>query len=545
MASLLINRIAFTRNVDEALASSPLKENLKEIQIAVSTKRTIAIKALRCKISKLRQQQLFTLVTLFKEQLDVIVDLLGSTKPAQVWSNECRFYSAPNGTVFCKCGENTITVGDHNPARNMLVVTSLSRVVRRAYFQACSAKGYLWLHGPPGTGKTETANDTAAMLGREFRRFDCSATWNVPKLMKYLNDGSKGAVLVFDSFSAVAPDIQRACIDAVAKAGNFAVFTGKSPPSTALAQSYNFSVKKMTVPCYDKIVQVMLSTEGFVDCDTLGTAIHECLQTCRKNCTKQSWYDFGLRAYKSCVAQAGAHGRTTGFANELKIVCNTVGSKLFSTATETDRPVVLAAVRKSFGQDAVIPKAWTNTSLERALPQIVQDVAETRHGVCVIGLPSDKVTACISAIQITADVKTIVVDNFSKQFNKTDHPLVSAMRQASQTTERVYVCLRLVGDCSPDVLSPLHSLLDDNRKIFLENNEVVALPRNMRIIVFAKNCDDWSPATVSRLSTVCGVLSPPVDWKAKYEEAQAKCVKLQEQLDTLHANLATLITSTE
>ena len=285
----------------------------------------------------------------------------------------------------------------------------------------------------------------------------------------------------------------------------------------------------------------MLSAEGFVDCDTLGTALHECLQTCRNKCTKQSWYDFGLRAYKSCVAQAGAHGRTTGFANELKILCDTVGSKLFSTATQTDQSVMLAAVRNSFGQDAVIPKAWTNTSLEHSLPQIVQDVAQTRHGVCVIGLPSDKVTGCIAAIQTTAEVKTIVVDNFTKNFNTADHPLVSAMKQASQTTDRVYVCLRLADDCSHDILSPLHSLLDDNKKIFLGHNEVVALPPNMRIIVFTKSCDDWSPATVSRVNTVCGVSAPPVDWKAKYEEAQAQVVKLQQQLNTLHANLAKLI----
>ena len=76
----------------------------------------------------------------------------------------------------------------------MLVVTSLSRVVRRVYFQACLGKGYLWLHGPPGTGKTETAKDTAAMLGREFRMYACSAKWKISELTKDLSEGAKAVL---------------------------------------------------------------------------------------------------------------------------------------------------------------------------------------------------------------------------------------------------------------------------------------------------------------------------------------------------------------
>lgn len=427
----------------------------------------------------------------------------------------------------------------------MLVITLLTRVVRRVYFQACLEKGYLWLHGPAGTGKTETAKDTAAMLGHDFRVFNCSGKWDISKLIKYLNDGTAAdaeTVLLFDEFPRVTPDMQRACIDALAKANRFAVFTGKSPPSAALAQNYKLFVQKMEVPCLEKIVQVMLGSEGIVDCDALGTAMYECVQTCQTSCSKQLWYDFGLRTVKACVVQSGMCGRATGFANEMKVVCDTLGAKLFSAATVTDKPVVLAAVKHAFGRDPVIPKAWTDGAPKETLPTMVRDVSQTRHGVCVVGL---RVETCISVIKETAGAKNVIEVNhnrYSKKFNHPDHPLVAAMRHASQTTQKVLVCVRLgSGFSGSDVLSPLHCLLDDNRKLCLETSEVIALPPNMRIIFFATDCTGWSPATVSRLGMVCGVLSPPVDWEAKYEEAQEKCVKLQEQLNNLHSNLSKLI----
>ena len=291
--AVLYQRICFTRMVDEALASSSIKKQLQSVFDTLVTKRTNAVKAILSNPSKKSHRtQLEILITLYKEQLDVISDLLDKTGN---WEKEFRFYVQGDGTVLCKCGKSEITVGA--AAEHTLVVTPLTREVRRAYFEAYHSDNsdglkVLWLHGPAGTGKTEVLKDTARMLGQDLRLFSCSdPEFKIPSVMDKLS-----GVCIFNSFDSLSNDDQHKCIYAVSTWGGLMCVVAKTKmPDEAGA---GMATVAMTVPKYEKILQVMLATSGVEACDPLGAALSSCLSMCKTGCTKQPWYDFGLRFAK-------------------------------------------------------------------------------------------------------------------------------------------------------------------------------------------------------------------------------------------------------
>jgi len=293
--AVLYHRISFTRMVDEALASSSIPQQLKSVSDTLITKRTNAVRAILSQpANKAHRTQLEILITLYKEQLDVISDLLDKTVK---WENECRFYVQGDGTVLCKCGKSEITVG---AAERTLVVTPLTRKVRRAYLEAYNPENddpfkILWLHGPPGTGKLEVLKDTARMLGQDFCLFSCSEPgWDISKVMDKLS-----GVCIFESFDSLSDDDQSNCYRPVAEAGGLMCIVAKTEMPREIARDFGDRIVAMTVPKYETIVQVMLAASGVEACDPLGAAMSSCLSMCKVGCSKQPWYDFGLRFAKT------------------------------------------------------------------------------------------------------------------------------------------------------------------------------------------------------------------------------------------------------
>ena len=309
MASLVHHRIRFTEQVDRALGDpDALRDGtLEAVTDDIRERRAVCIKKFRTKLMEANRKQQASMATLFKEQLDVLADLAASKTPAALWAGECRFYRVQNETnVVCRCGDLETPVGDHFPLNDMLVVTPLSREFRRTYLKAsCSAGQMLWVHGPAGTGKTETTLDTARMLGLGCNVFKCTVGLTPEAVVEWVDlaqsDVDPLGPIIFDEFQCLSPDAQEALV-AAAGAQRFVVCScdpdapDATPMPLTLAGRAVVS-QAMARPRLEPVAQVMLSTQGFEKCDALGIKTVAFFKACEDTCSKQPIYNCGLRAY--------------------------------------------------------------------------------------------------------------------------------------------------------------------------------------------------------------------------------------------------------
>jgi len=82
--------------------------------------------------------------------------------------------------------------------------------------------------------------------------------------------------------------------------------------------------------------------------------------------------------------------------------------------------------------------------------------------------------------------------------------LGAAIRMASQVTDARPMWLVVDGALDAASLEKLNSVLDDNKKLYLENGEVISLKEKMNIVLVLDEASaaGMSPASVSRLGWV-------------------------------------------
>jgi len=503
--AVLLNRIKFTEMVDQAIDNGG---DLLAVQMAIDAKRRAIIIDGRNELPKATRRQFNTLQTLFKEQLDVVAELIAARDPAAavnattLWrQNECRFYPEPNGTVTCKCGDYEIMVGDDFPASMMLVCTPLTRLARKAQLEAMMTGKIYCGHGPPGTGKTETVKDTCHMLGLNAVAVSTDDLMTHPSLgcLEEAKKSGPNCPIVFDEFNRASAENMERIIAACGDTFTCVTMNPGCPgrheiPEILRAKMVDqpFSVPDMTV-----IIQVLLGSEGITDCDALGAKVFACVQACKEKCSKQSHYDFGLRFIKKLVDFVGLVGRTSGFDDETKLVATAAGTQLFKQSSTEDKEIVRAEVREAFGHDLEVPGAWRTAGLD-ATAAMVASTAQTRHGVCVVGCADPD--ACIAAIERAMGAESIIVEGDAAGLHGDDAPFTAAYKAAMEKTTPVNVVLKMPLDA--DALEPLNTVLDDNKILTTPNGGRFGMTRYMRIIILTENCGAWTPANVSRVGSV-------------------------------------------
>ena len=108
--SSLINRVSFTQLVDAALSADDSTRALADVLSVVHGKRQHTIKELREKgVHNNTRMHFMNLGTLFKEQIDVLTDLMAAGEAAAaLWEDEARFYESTSGAVVCKCAGHEV-----------------------------------------------------------------------------------------------------------------------------------------------------------------------------------------------------------------------------------------------------------------------------------------------------------------------------------------------------------------------------------------------------------------------------------------------------
>lgn len=512
MASVLHARITFTELVNAAFAGAhiglPVMVGLVGVRTVIEKKFQAAIISLRNKLSKKTRHQLGSLLVLYQEQLSVLNGIVNSKNPLEAWAAEARFHTQCDGTLKCKIDEFVETIGDDFPSHRMLVVTSLTRIARRAYMKALHSGHPLLFAGPAGTGKTETAKDITFMLGREAIVFNCNDIMTPDDVAAALAKIPKDtrAPLIFDEFNRIATKVQKEIVARIEKErpGQFVIVTadpgyaGRSPIELPGLQTVPF-----TKPDFSIIAEAMLGFEGISNCAVLGKSLINCIQDCRTGCTKQDWYDFGLRAIKSIITLAGAIARDNGYTDEASAVRQAVGCSLYFRATAKDKAVVAAAVKRAFGVPLNIADKFTGPG---GIAEQIVAVSQVRHAVCIVGATDPK--ALMAEVASLSGAETAVVNVATKNtLSSAEGALFKHMQAAGKKNSPVWVFLILppAAEQWPAPLQPLHTLFDDNKKMYFDNGQVVSMTANQRFFVVTEDCSQFSPAGVSRMGVVNNV----------------------------------------
>jgi hypothetical protein len=161
-------RISFTAAMDAAVKDSSVQSVIDGL---AALRKELAV-SLRGDMPADQRKAQTIMVTLLLEQEHVATDILAQgAQAADAWSaGETRFYDAE-----VKCGANSIAYRSYSAENDaMLVCTPLTRTFRQSFFNAWSAGKVYAAHGPAGTGKTETAKDTARAIGIDAAVVSCS-----------------------------------------------------------------------------------------------------------------------------------------------------------------------------------------------------------------------------------------------------------------------------------------------------------------------------------------------------------------------------------
>jgi len=436
--------------------------------------------------------------------------------------------------------------------------------------------------GPAGTGKTESVKALGAQLGRFVFVMNCDETFDFGAMGRlFCGLCQVGAWGCFDEFnrleerilSAVSQQIltiQRGLIErqsniellgrSVRLHENVGIFVTMNPGYAGRSNLPDnlktlFRSVAMVVPDRKLIAQVMFYSQGIVTAEQLSGLVVDLFQKCQSRMSKQSHYDFGLRALKTLLVSVGAlkrgalEGKEPVEGEMLALVekdvlirgaCNNVVPKLIAE----DLIVFDEVLKETFPGSEVarmedeslraeileICKEKSFVAEESFVQKILQlnQVSGMRHGVMLVGPVGGGKSAAIHTLLKAMEKvdgtkgETYVID--PKAMNKdslygtldgttmewTDGVFTSLLRtildnQKGESDRRHWIVFD--GDVDPEWAENLNSVLDDNKLLTLPSGERLAIPNNVRIILEVDSLQHATPATVSR----CGMVWFSVD----------------------------------
>jgi dynein heavy chain len=292
----------------------------------------------------------------------------------------------------------------------------------------------------------------------------------------------------------------------------------------------------MVVPDIILICENMLMSEGFVSAKELSEKFMTLYDLCKSLLSKQMHYDWGLRAVKSVLRQAGGLKREEPDIPEQFVLMRALRDFNLPKIISYDRSIFLGLIRDLF--PGIEVKAKTNPTLTEAVETVTLDegllaeemfvlkcvqlyeILQVRHCMFIIGNAGSakstiwKMTAkalCHLGEETVfefADPKAVSSDELFGCMNpKTkewkDGVLSTMMRDMNRnngrfTLEQAYKWIILDGDIDPEWIESLNTVMDDNKVLTLVSQERIPLTPEMRMILEVSHLKNATPATVSR-----------------------------------------------
>ena len=430
--------------------------------------------------------------------------------------------------------------------------------------------------GPAGTGKTETTKDLAKALAVYCVVFNCSDGLDFKIMGRFFSGlAQQGAWACFDEFNRIDIEVlsviaqQILCIQqAIVKEAKefdfegqmiplnmaFGVFITMNPGyagRTELPDNLKalFRPVAMMVPDYRLIAEIILFSEGFANALPLSNKMSQLYALSSEQLSKQSHYDFGMRAVKSVLVAAGQLKRKEPETNEDILLIRAMRDSNVPKFLEQDLPLFGGIIKDLFPGIAVpfVDYGKLQLAIEKSLeteflqmvPSFITKVIQVhetqlvRHGMMVVGESGSGKTTNLrtlaSALGFLYEDKVVDKDGFYKivdrlvlnpksitagqlygEFNlltnewkdgivpKLVRECVNALNEGSENRKWII----FDGPVDAVWIENMNTVLDDNKTLCLANSERIKLPGTLHMIFEVQDLKVASPATVSR----CGMV---------------------------------------
>ena len=230
--------------------------------------------------------------------------------------------------------------------------------------------------GPAGTGKTETTKDLGRALGLQVVVFNCSDQMNYLSMAQiFMGLSQTGSWGCFDEFNRISIEVLsvvstqvKYCLDAIREqklnpaknmffffdeeialrptVGFFITMNPGYAGRTELPENLKalFRSCAMVVPDIVLICENMLMSEGFITAKNLSKKFMTLYSLSKNLLSKQIHYDWGLRAVKSVLRQAGGLKRAEPDVSEELILMRGLRDFNWPKIVVDDRAIFLGLI---------------------------------------------------------------------------------------------------------------------------------------------------------------------------------------------------------
>ncbi|XP_063753564.1 dynein axonemal heavy chain 10 [Eleginops maclovinus] len=481
------------------------------------------------------------------------------------WESQLRFYwvKKHDNLFVWQCSASFSYGYEYMGLNGRLVITPLTDRIYLTLTQALSMYLGGAPAGPAGTGKTESTKDLAKALGLLCVVTNCGEGMDHMAMGKIFSGLAQcGAWGCFDEFNRIDASVLSVIssqIQTIRKAlilhlkrfhfegqeisldSRMGIFITMNPGyagRTELPESVKalFRPVVVIVPDLQQICEIMLFSEGFLLAKVLAKKMTVLYKLAREQLSKQSHYDFGLRALKSVLVMAGELKRGSPDLSEDVVLMRALRDMNLPKFVFEDVPLFLGLITDLFPgldcprvrypnfNDAVegILEENKYVMLPNQVDKVVQmyETMMTRHTTMVVGPTGGGKsvvinTLCQAQTKLGDQTKMYplnpkamsvielygILDPETRDW--TDGILSNIFRDINRPTdkkERRYILFD--GDVDALWVENMNSVMDDNKILTLANGERIRLQNHCALLFEVGDLQYASPATVSR----CGMV---------------------------------------
>jgi dynein heavy chain len=437
--------------------------------------------------------------------------------------------------------------------------------------------------GPAGTGKTETTKDLGRAVGLPVFVFNCSEQMNTDSLGQiFMGLSQTGAWGCFDEFNRISIEVlsvvstqvkqvldalnestrrgscswtkRSGCMDTV---GFFITMNPGYAGRTELPENLKalFRYCAMVVPDLILICENMLMSEGYNQARELAKKFVTLYDLSKSLLSKQKHYDWGLRAVKSVLRQAGKLKRSNESMSEELLLFGALKDFNLPKIVTDDKPIFINLLKDLFTEVEKVPETVIDEPLKALVTQKalelsyipeemfclkciqLSEILEVRHCVFIIGPTGSGKSAVWKTLAAAnkdrgleteydcLDPKAVSSDELFGTLSKTKefkNGVLSSIikfqckEMGKYKPHHKMKWAILDGDIDPEWIESLNTVMDDNKVLTLVSNDRFPLTPSMRLVFEISNLKFATPATASRAG-VLFINETDIGWKPFFD----------------------------